>query len=116
MPLLPGRPCSHQGCTKLVRGRRVRFCDEHLAEERRRQDERRGTAGQRGYDAAWQAIQDRYLAEHPFCEVTPGCGRRAVLVHHVVSVRDGGTNDPGNLQAACRTCHARRHPIGASNG
>lgn len=116
MPVLPGRPCSHRGCTNLVRGRRVRFCAEHEAEERAKQDARRGTAAQRGYDAAWQAISEKHLAAHPVCQMTPGCTRRAVLVHHKVSVRDGGTNDDENLQSACRQCHARQHPVGVSHG
>lgn len=37
------------------------------------------------------------------------CGRRAprVVLHvdHVVSVKDGGTNDPGNLITACSVCN-----------
>lgn len=107
MPTLPGRPCSRRGCTRLVHGRGVRFCDEHLAEERAKQDALRGTAAQRGYDAAWQEIRARVLAEHPFC----ACGRRAMMVHHRLSVRDGGTNDEANLVAMCRMCHARLHGV-----
>jgi 5-methylcytosine-specific restriction protein A len=100
------RPCSHPGCPNLVRGS-GRFCPEHQAEEYRRQDARRGSSTERGYDAEWRAIRDRYLADHPICE---RCGRRrATVVHHIVRKRDGGGDDPINLLAVCELCHAQIH-------
>jgi 5-methylcytosine-specific restriction protein A len=86
----------------------VRYCDEHLAEHRREQDARRGTAAERGYDARWQAKRDQFLAEHPIC-LTPGCGKRATVAHHKIRRRDGGTDDPENLEARCDGCHSRLH-------
>ena len=64
MPRLPGRACAHPGCTKLVRGRRRRFCNDHQSEEWKRQDRDRGTASERGYGDEWTAIRDAFLAEH----------------------------------------------------
>lgn len=38
------------------------------------------------------------------------CGSREFLeVHHIVHLKDGGTNHPNNLQALCRKCHLKQH-------
>lgn len=36
------------------------------------------------------------------------CGAYATHVDHVVRRRDGGTDDPANLRAACRDCNLAR--------
>ena len=36
-------------------------------------------------------------------------------VHHKVSVRDGGSNERGNLLGLCRSCHKKAHK-GVSDG
>jgi len=84
----------------------VRYCDEHLAEHRREQDARRGTAAQRGYDAQWRIVRDKFLTDHPACEI---CGVHATMAHHRRRRRAGGTDDADNLQALCGGCHARLH-------
>ena len=107
MPKLASRPCAHRGCPEVVRGRGVRFCQRHLQEHRRQQDENRGTASARGYGPRWRERRDRYLAEHPWCQ---RCGkRRPVLVHHILPKRDGGSDEPVNLLALCNLCHAQVH-------
>ena len=106
MPRLPARPCAHRGCPNLVRGRDRRFCDEHQSEEWKRQDAQRGTAAERGYGAQWREVRDRFLADHPWCV---NCGEPATVAHHVVRRRDGGSDDPDNLIALCKTCHSRLH-------
>lgn len=106
-PRRAARPCSHPGCPNLVRGKDRRFCDAHQSEEWKRQDARRGTTAERGYGSLWQRIRDRYLQSHAVCE---RCGRRrATIVHHIVRKRDGGSDDPINLQAVCSLCHAQIH-------
>lgn len=106
MPTRAGRPCPSPGCPRVVRGGK-RYCDEHQAEEYRRQDERRGTATQRGYGAGWRDKRDYFIAQNPVCE---RCGRSAATVaHHVVRKRDGGSDDPINLKALCQLCHAQVH-------
>lgn len=105
MPSHAGRPCSHRGCVRLVHGRDVRYCDEHLALHRREQDARRGTAVDRGYDAKWRAVRDKFLAEHPACV----CGERATVAHHDVRRRYGGTDSEDNLVGLCASCHSRLH-------
>ena len=38
------------------------------------------------------------------------CGRSGRLeAHHIVEIAHGGTNDQGNLQSLCRTCHIEQH-------
>lgn len=39
------------------------------------------------------------------------CGSARTLdCHHVVKIKDGGTNLSGNLKTLCRKCHKVRHP------
>lgn len=33
----------------------------------------------------------------------------ALQVHHVIEVKEGGTDDPANLQLLCAECHAEVH-------
>ncbi len=47
--------------------------------------------------------RDQYLKDHGNCAE---CGSRAEEVHHIKMLRNGGTNEPGNLKALCKRCHA----------
>lgn len=42
----------------------------------------------------------------PYCEV---CGEPMKDVHHIIPVREGGTNDEDNLICLCRSCHQKAH-------
>ena len=85
MPTKPKRPCSYPGCPKLTDGR---FCEEHAkAEAKRYEKYDRDPAVRRRYGRAWKRIRDRYIQEHPLCEL---CQR-------------------DNLIALCKSCHARIH-------
>jgi 5-methylcytosine-specific restriction protein A len=107
MPRRAAHPCSQRGCPELVHDSDERYCAEHKALHQAEYDAGRGTAAQRGYDAAWQQISADYLAEHPICQ---RCGRtQSALIHHVVSKRRGGNDDDTNLRALCRLCHAQVH-------
>ena len=105
-PRRAARACAHPGCPNLVRGKNRRHCDTHQSEEWKRQDAQRGSAAARGYDAQWQQVRDRYLQDNPRCA---RCGARAEVVHHIVRKSEGGSDDPVNLQALCKLCHARIH-------
>lgn len=37
------------------------------------------------------------------------CGGEANEVDHIIPLKRGGSDDPDNLTAACRTCNARKH-------
>jgi 5-methylcytosine-specific restriction protein A len=106
MPHHPARPCARRGCIRLVHGSGARYCDEHLAQARKEQDARRGTAAERGYGADWQKVREKFLAEHPFCDE---CGHPSEIAHHVIRRRDGGSDDPRNLRPKCSRCHSRLH-------
>lgn len=46
------------------------------------------------------------------CGARPGKGHRVHLqVHHKVWVKQGGTNDPNNLETFCSACHAGAHAV-----
>lgn len=93
------RPCGHPGCPELSSGP---YCTTHTPARKR--DHRPG-ARQRGYGSEWEQIRAQVLAEEPFCRQ---CGAPAVEVDHVRPLRRGGTHARGNLQALCRSCHARK--------
>jgi 5-methylcytosine-specific restriction protein A len=72
----------------------------------------RDSAPDRGYDAKWKTVRDRYLRRHPLCMRCAAQGRTtlASVVHHVWAISDGGPRlDVGNLQALCRDCHEITH-------
>ena len=107
MPRRAAHACAYPGCPALVHDPGERYCHAHRQQMRRQQDERRGTAAERGYDARWREISDRVLEEHPICE---RCRRnKATLVHHIIPRDAGGSDDPINLQALCVVCHAQVH-------
>ena len=63
------------------------------------------------YGRAWKRIRDKYVMEHPFCEL---CFERGVIVpveevHHKKPLSEGGTHDRSNLIALCKSCHSRIH-------
>ena len=37
------------------------------------------------------------------------CGIPAAIVHHIVPISEGGTNDPANMVTLCFTCHRAEH-------
>jgi hypothetical protein len=59
-----------------------------------------------GYGYRWQQLRLRILARDR--HVCHYCGGPARTVDHVVPKIEGGTDDPGNLVAACSSCNSRR--------
>lgn len=102
MPTLPLRPCPVAGCPSLGR------CAVHARpalppkEKPRLYDDRRGSSAQRGYGYAWQKKRKKYIQDHPFCVK---CGKPTTDVDHKIPRRLGGSEDDGNLQALCGSCH-----------
>ncbi|MGK2287233.1 HNH endonuclease [Pedomonas sp. V897] len=90
-------------------------------ERKRRLDDRRLTAAQRGYDAAWRRLRDAVIVERGLrCDQ---CKRIGALwmrdatptmpvleVDHIISVaeRPDLRLEPSNLRVLCRPCHSRR--------
>ena len=108
MPNKPAKPCKNPGCP--LQAVRLGRCAVHAAEyeaQRKQQlaevDVRRGTASQRGYGLKWRRIRAQFLKAHPTCAK---CGAVATEVHHVKTLRAGGSNKWENLQALCHSCHS----------
>lgn len=70
----------------------------------------RGTTTERGYGYRWQKIRKLVLARDPCCKICERQGRLAVStdVDHITPKSKGGTDDMGNLQGACHSCHSRK--------
>lgn len=102
MPYKPKRPCSYPSCPQLTH---KSYCAQHSG----LWQQNRGSSSKRGYDHRWQAIRKMYLAENPLCVECLRKGRlvEATEVHHITTIRDGGTNDYSNLMALCKGCHSK---------
>jgi 5-methylcytosine-specific restriction protein A len=112
MPTRPLRPCAAAGCRELVaRGRCPRHELPRDREQAKRYDEHRGSAAERGYDGTWAKVTDLARHEDPLCVRCERFGRvtPSELTHHIVPVREGGTNEAANLQRLCKRCHAHIH-------
>lgn len=109
MPRKPKHPCSYPNCPKLTDSR---FCEEHtkLMNHNYERYERSPQTKKR-YGRAWKRIRDKYVSQHPFCEMCYKEGKIVMTeeVHHKKKLSDGGTHDTENLIALCKSCHARIH-------
>ena len=84
-------------------------CSTCAKVKQRERDQRRGTASQRGYGAAWRRLRDSVIAAHPYCSA-PGCGSTDNLsVDHIIPRSEGGTDDRSNLRVLCME-HNRSRP------
>ena len=70
----------------------------------------RRSASKRGYDARWRKARERYLAEHPFCDMCEERGQveRATVVDHKIPHRGDPALfwDRDNWQGLCQTDHS----------
>ena len=94
------------GCPALVHG--GARCPAHT----RVNDQRRGTAHQRGYDGRWRAYRITYLAAHPLCVLCAGEGQvePATVVDHIDAPKGDAAKfwDQGNHRALCKRHHDLR--------
>jgi|DEB0MinimDraft_6_1074348.scaffolds.fasta_scaffold09199_3 5-methylcytosine-specific restriction endonuclease McrA len=67
-----------------------------------KKSKRRNTSHQ--YFVDQQKEVGRYFCEMCFYD-------KDLEVHHIVEVKDGGTDEPGNLQLLCNCCHTIVHRI-----
>lgn len=108
MPSRAPAACRRPGCGGVVIGGVCSRCGVLRDATAAAHDERRGSARQRGYDARWEKVRRMHLAGEPLCRLCSQAGRitPAVLVDHIVPIRDGGARlDDDNLQSLCRRCH-----------
>ncbi|MFP3554226.1 HNH endonuclease [Paraburkholderia sp. SIMBA_049] len=113
MPERSRRPCRHPGCPTLVTARHG-LCPDHLRTARRRTDEQRGTAAERGYGARWRAAREAYLRQHPLCQCDECTAQGRLLPASVVDHRIPHRGDKrlfwdqSNWQSMSKTCHDRK--------
>ena len=58
---------------------------------KRPDERRRPQRAERGYDAAWERLRDRFIAQNPFCRFSEQDGFETVLattVDHIVPIED----------------------------
>ena len=106
MPRRPRRPCSYPGCPNLTEGR---YCTVHQKQVTAHYNRyERDPASKRRYGRAWRRIRDGFIAVHPLCERCKRLGKLtpAEEVHHILPLSRGGTHDPDNLMALCKSCHS----------
>ena len=109
LPSKPKKPCAYPGCPALVTGR---YCEEHAAKRNSEYEKYgRDKNTKRRYGRAWKRIRDKYVQQHPFCEL---CYKKGQLVeteqvHHIKPLSEGGDHSRENLIALCSSCHARIH-------
>jgi 5-methylcytosine-specific restriction protein A len=109
VPYKPPSPCAYPGCPKLTSGR---YCTEHQKQVNSHYNHfQREPETSKRYGAAWRRIRDRYIKEHPLCELCKKEGRLvpAEIVYHVLPLSEGGTNDTRNLMSLCESHHSSIH-------
>lgn len=109
MPSKPKHPCSYPGCPKLTE---KQYCNDHARIARRQYDKyERASNVNKKYGRAWKRIRDKYVAEHPLCELCFKDGRSILAdeVHHILPVSKGGSHDRSNLMSLCKSCHTKIH-------
>jgi 5-methylcytosine-specific restriction enzyme A len=103
----PLSPCSVRGCPQ--RAARRGLCEHHAAESDERyraaHPDTRPAYYQRYNDPEWKQIRAAYIKAHPMCAE---CGEKGKHVDHIKPRSQGGTNDMGNLQTLCHSCHSRK--------
>lgn len=109
MPSKPKRPCNHPMCPALTT---ETYCENHKRKKQQRQDQRRGTAAQRGYNYKWQKAREVYLKQNPLCVTCDKDGEvtAATVVDHIIPHKgdQGLFWDVKNWQPLCKQCHDRK--------
>lgn len=83
--------------------------EDHEKRKRKLQDQRRGSASQRGYDSRWRKSRDAYIVKHPLCVRCEDQGvlNKAEVVDHITPHKGNKTLfwDRDNWQSLCKRCH-----------
>ena len=107
MPTAAPTPCRHPGCAAVLAT--PGYCERHRRLVKKTQDERRGSAAARGYDARWRKARAVFLSLNPLCAECRRHGRTvaASVVDHVKPHKGNRTLfwDERNWQALCKPCH-----------
>ena len=125
MPQAALHPCPVPRCPALTRGGR---CATHRTASAREDNQRRGTAQERGYDYRWSQVSKAHLRQYPLCGMKADdtfkgwrgeCfeqrrTRAATCTDHIIPVSKQPELmfDPRNHQSLCGSCNvlkAQRH-------
>ncbi|MTI11565.1 HNH endonuclease [Sansalvadorimonas verongulae] len=109
MPARLKRACRKPGCPGTTT-HRSGYCDKHQPEEGswNKWQQKKGNTTQRGYGYKWQKLRAQILKRDSY--LCQECKRKGVIregrhVDHITPKAAGGTDEPGNLQTLCTTCH-----------
>lgn len=96
--------CNVHGCPTLTDG--APRCDTHT----RAADRARGTAAQRGYNAAHRRFRDAVLARDPWCRLCRTAPSTVAdhypLDRRELQARGLDPNDPTHGRGLCHRCHS----------
>jgi 5-methylcytosine-specific restriction protein A len=90
------------------------LCPAHLSAARKRVDERRESANDRGYTWRWRKAREIYLRQHPLCECEECRALGRIMPATVVDHRTPHRGDmrlfwdQSNWQAMSKRCHDRK--------
>lgn len=101
--------CKASGCIKIAADKGA-YCSEHSKASAGYLEQRDGYR-QHYQTNDWHKKSKRIRDNQMHCQHCYDNGRlvKANLVHHIVSIRDGGTDDESNLIPLCRSCHDLVH-------
>lgn len=96
MPTRPKSICRAPSCGLLIAA--PGYCDKHKKAVRKQEDERRGTAAERGYDSKWAKARGFYLRKHPLCVYCKREGKitAANVVDHIINHKLKDAIDSGD--------------------
>ena len=109
-PRAAALPCRTLTCANL------RPCALHPQRKPFESSRPRPRYGTSGWD--WQRRRQRVIArDGGVCQLRlPGCTNVATTADHVLSPRDGGSDEEANLRASCQTCNETRRRQQAQAG
>lgn len=88
--------CRHRTCPNPAQGHvNEGFCAEHNPG---------AFATSLPKPAGWTALAGTILARDPWCRACHAAPSQEV--NHIVGRKQGGSDDPSNLEGLCRPCHA----------
>ena len=105
MTTLLARPCSTLGCPDVAAHHGK--CPVH----QRVYERSRGSSSARGYGGDWKTRRLRILRRDPICRDESGCNAPSTDVDHILSRRNGGTDDDSNLRGLCKHHNNRKSAL-----
>jgi len=109
MPVAARRHCSTPRCPGIATHHgKCEGCNQGY-------ERSRGTAAQRGYNAAWRKVRARILARDPVCRDAAGCAKVSTDVDHIIARAAGGGDGDENLQGLCHGHHSAK-TVGKDGG